>query len=166
MIDRNGFKEFENSEYARAAQLFFEITRLHRVWGGLHPTPPLKRSDLAVLGAIHGEEARTGNPVNVSHLAHMMKQSKPAVSQKIGLLEEEGYLRRVEDKRDRRITYLKLTDKGDDVATRALREYLSRVEQALELLGNEKAAQLLGLMHELSDALDTVRAAGKEQDDG
>lgn len=148
----------------RAQELLEGMDRLRRAWAGVRPEPPLTRGDMMTLGALDGM-TRGGQRATMSHLAHRMHLSLPGASQKVSALEELGYLRRVPDKRDRRVTCVELTDEGRRVAERALRDFLGRIETALDTIGPEKTDTLLELMRQLSDAIQRLSepAPGREE---
>lgn len=144
-------------EYASAAELFEQMDRLRHVWAGFHPAPPLKRSDLTMLANIDDLANTNGKKVTVSMLARRLRQSMPGVSQKVSVLEEMGYIQRVGDTADRRVTHIALTPKGQELARVSLREFLGRTERALDLIGEEKTRQILTLMQELADAIESMQ---------
>lgn len=151
-------------EYGRAADALDAMNDLHRAWAGFQPLAPLNRSDMMTLGAVAGM-TRKGRTVTVSLLAHAMHQSLPGISQKVSGLEELGYLRRVPDKSDRRVSCIQLTEAGGQLADKGLRHFLGRVEQALDTLGAEKADTLMALMRELSAAIRDVQAQDEAEKD-
>lgn len=151
------------AKYSMSSKLFEEMNRLRRAWHGFHPAPPLKRSDLAVMGAVSKLLAGGHRPLTVSALARAMKQSVPGISQKLSFLEQKGYLKRVEDQNDRRRVYVELTPKGEEIASGALREFLGRVDEALDKLGPEKTRQLIERMRDLSDAMETMAKEEKQR---
>ena len=155
--------DFSHTEYSRAARLIGEMERLHRVAGRLKPTPPLKRSDIGLLGALLHFENRGISPVNVSRLAGVMHQSLPATSQKLRLLEEQGYTLRKNDDSDRRVAYIELTGKGRQAAHANLDRMLGRVEGALEMLGDKDAETLVRLMGLLGAAVEEMTEADMEK---
>ena len=153
------------TEFEQAGRLFGQMDRLRRVWGGFHPASPMKRSDIALLGTI-AELSRQGDGrVTASLLAKVMRQSMPAISQKVRLLEDAGYIRRQGDKTDRRIVYIELTEIGKDAAKNNVRDFLGRVERALDKLGPEKTDGIIALMGELSDAIEEVQAEENAEND-
>ncbi|NLW79745.1 MAG: winged helix-turn-helix transcriptional regulator [Ruminococcaceae bacterium] len=147
------------SQFAQSYALFEAMDRLRHVWTSFAPPPPLRRSDMMILGPVLEACKHQREPLTTSKLAHITHQSMPGVSQKLNGLEEQGYLRRVGDKTDRRVIRVELTEKGERVTTETMREYFSRMEQALESLGDEKIQTLMALMYQLSDALERANLA-------
>ena len=72
--------------------------------------PGLSSSEFSVMGAIlqMGENGK----ITSSELAAKTKTLPPAVSRTLRGLEEKGYVERSVDKKDRRNTYISLTEKG------------------------------------------------------
>lgn len=152
-------------DYADAALLLEEMDRLRRVWAGVRPVPPVTRAELNTLGIINHLLKQGVTPITVGQLAKHMGQSMPGVSQKVSVLEKQGYLKRVSSKDDRRVVTVELTEKGRYVSLHTMEEFLSRMEEALHLLGKEKTNTLVGLMGELSTAIETVNIKKGNEDD-
>ncbi len=68
-------------------------------------------------------------------LSEYLGQTKGSISQSLGFLEKEGYLKRHQDKKDKRVFHLTLTSKGIAVS--------DRLNQALNLQGIEKLDEAL-----------------------
>lgn len=146
---------WQKGEYAHAQQLFEAMNRMRAVWGQLQPVG-MRRSEIGVLGAVDHLEKSGAKAVSISSLAREMGQSVPGVSQKVSELEKQGYLRRLADKKDRRVVTVALTPKGRKVAEACLRDFLLRIEEALARMGEEKSGALFALMQQLTEALETI----------
>ncbi|MGD9559969.1 MAG: MarR family winged helix-turn-helix transcriptional regulator [Oscillospiraceae bacterium] len=145
------------SEYGNAAAVFDAMDRMRRIWASFQPPPPLKRGDMAVLGALTEMDRHKKGPMTAGALAKVTRQSMPAISQKLRLLEENGYLQRVGATSDRRVVHIELTAKGRRLASGTLREFWGRMEQALAVLGDEKTELLVDLLGQLSSAIEQVQ---------
>lgn len=152
----------ETKEYSDAATMMDEMNHLRRVWANFKPAPPLKRSDIMLLGTIHRLCNTQSQPVTVSRLAQMMQQSPPGISQKVSFLEHLGYVTRTADEADRRVVYISITPKGIQVAQSGLQHFLSNIQKALDILGTQKTTQLLQLINELRQAIEHM---SKESDE-
>lgn len=73
-------------------------------------------------------------PVSGKHIAEHMQISRSAVTQMIDGLFVAGYITRTEDPKDRRITYLSLSEKGDS--------YLAELEATGEAFFAEVTSEL------------------------
>lgn len=137
-------------KFGQAARLLEEMDRLHRAGARLRPAPPMKRGDMALLGALLHFQTEGEQAVNVSRLAAATRQSLPAISQKLRVLEGHGFIRRRQDKADRRIACIQLTSRGKKAAVDNFEAMLGQMEAALDRLGGEDANRLIALMGRLS----------------
>lgn len=94
----------------------------------------------------HGEyDGLCGNGVNVTSLSEVLGVSTPAVSRILRGLEEKGFIQRVTNKRNRRETYISLTDRGREIYFRD-REIASSLYKAVkEKLGQDRIKELVQL---------------------
>ncbi len=145
---------FAAEEYTHAVQLFSQISRLNRVFLHMRPKPPLRRGELAVLGAVEHMTAHGEGAVSMSKLAGQMGLSLPAISQKVAELEKLGLAQRVMSEEDRRVVQVTLTAGGKKTAEDSLREMMARTENALARFGDEKTGALLALLADLNAAMD------------
>lgn len=147
-------------EYPLAMRLLGEMNRLRRVSTAGQP-PPIKRGDMAVLGAL-AEMEKKGVEATPSGMARVLHQTPSAISQRLAKLEGAGYIRRKTDKSDRRSSHIQLTAKGKKLSTRSVDRFFQRMENSLLQMGQSEAEKLLQLMHQLSENLDgeTLREEG------
>lgn len=158
LLHKNAREKFD-----QAARLLQEMDRLHRGGARLRPTPPMKRGDMALLGALLHLQAEGKQTVNASRLARATCQSLPAISQKLRALEGHGFIRRKQDKTDRRIAYIQLTPKGKKAAEDNFEDMLGQMQAALDRLGSADAEQLIALMARLSTVAEEMRREGAER---
>lgn len=105
------------------------------------------------------------NAVTLSELAAAMHQSLPALSQRVTVLEEKGFVERVANPADRRVTGLRLTRAGRGEMDAAFRRFGGILSQAAGRVGKQNMRLLLQLLGELADALnEAAREADQEQD--
>lgn len=84
--------------------------------------------------------------VTTSELADAMKCSMSAVSKLVRTMEGKGYIKRIENARDRRITYLILTEKGKETLKRARKERDLLMKSFVEKMGEEDLIMLTKLL--------------------
>jgi MarR family transcriptional regulator, organic hydroperoxide resistance regulator len=117
-------------------------------WAGVQLTlPQLKLLGLLACrpGGLHGRE-----------LAGILGVGPPAVTALVERLVEHGYARREEDPRDRRITWVRLTDDGRTVLERATagqRERLGELLTSLDEVELATVARAIRLLCEASERL-------------
>ena len=78
-------------------------------------------------------------------------------------LEEQGYLRRVPDQQDRRLTWLELTPKADRLFKRLWGMGAGRIATAISQLVPKDRAELARLLTEVAQQLAAARADGRAQ---
>lgn len=141
--------------YSRSLELLREMDRLRRAWKLAIPNTGINKSEFFTLYTLRhpngssltcdlcsGEQPA---PMTLSTLAKAMKQSMPAVSQRISKLEELGYVQRVPDEHDRRTIWIHLTEAGNDLFQTTGAEMLGKLEHVLQRLDTQDgvSAQLL-----------------------
>lgn len=153
-------------------ELFRAMYRVRRAWCSITPCKTLSKSQFATLLLIlhrsDPENCKNANGgtgyITLTALAAEMQQSLPALSQRVRLLEEMGYVERVPEPTDRRVMGLRLTPEGLCVMTEAKEKFDLFLTQALEQLGHENAGKLIELLIQLADIFED-RLAHKTEGD-
>lgn len=96
--------------------------------------------------------SKAGEEVKVSMLVEELNVNSTAVSRTLKILEEKGYIERFISKKDRRITYVRLTDEGKLVLKEAEKEIDEFAEAVIKNMGEANLAQLTKSMNELYNA--------------
>lgn len=115
---------------------------------------PMEQSGTAVQTETVAPAIPAAKPVTLSELAGAMRQSLPALSQRVTALEERGFVERVADPADRRVTGLRLTETGRREMDIAFRRFGGILSQAAERVGKQNMSLLLQLLGELAEALE------------
>lgn len=94
----------------------------------------------------HGEyNGDRNNGVNVTSLSEVLGVSTPAVSRILRTLEEKGFIKRITNSKNRRETYISLTETGREIYFRD-REIASSLYKAVEeKMGKEEIKELVRL---------------------
>ena len=71
-------------------------------------------------------------------------------------LEDKGYIIRLSDKKDRRITYIDLTQKGIDLLEKHHKEMVDYTNLVISKLGKEDTETLVDLLNKLSDIMEDL----------
>ena len=104
----------------------------------------------------------TGGHIISSDLAKVLGITRSAVSQMVSKLESKNIVKRVPDKKDRKIAFIELSDSAraiyEDMKNR-LNALLGRV---IEKLGDEKIDSFVASANEFVDAFDGVGATSAE----
>lgn len=103
-----------------------------------------------------------GPKIRVSDLGHMLRISKPSVTQMIQSLEGKGLIKRVQNPEDKRSMYVELTEVGAGVSEKMLDEFQASFEDMQEFLGEDDMKKLITLLEKLTDYLNT-KSENKEE---
>lgn len=135
-------------------QFYNASIKMHRASKKLPPPcKELSHFEFMCLKLIH--EYGENNPelpgIKPSVLSEKTHVSRPAMSQHINALEGKGFIQRVASQTDRRVTYLALAPRGEELI-KAQNEHLMRhLQQICDLLGHDDAIALIELTNKLTD---------------
>lgn len=158
--------DIQNNEFPIKPMEFFEaMDRVRRGWFQFMPNHSLKKSYFGILMFIRHICAK--NPqqegAKMTDLAHEMNQTTASISQKINALEQEGMVERLVSSTDRRVCYVRLSEKGTITVEQALQGFDKQVMKILSQLGPEKSVQLIGLLNDLADILQASSPSSTSQ---
>jgi DNA-binding MarR family transcriptional regulator len=127
------------------------------------PRPKLKQSsidgltrseyELLVMLVMNLDENKTA--LSVSELADLLMITPAGVTHLINPLEDRGYIKRLQDRKDRRIVLIGLTDKGTEVAEELIAEVQEQLIGLVNHLGEEDSKMLVQLMSRAIDYFDS-----------
>jgi DNA-binding MarR family transcriptional regulator len=92
--------------------------------------------------------------VTMSHLAQELYIKLPTASSLIDRLIEAGYVTRINDKLDRRITKIELTEKGKQVLTVTMKAKMKKMKFLLDKLSVDEKKSLISIMKNLHKKLE------------
>ncbi|MOA22325.1 putative HTH-type transcriptional regulator YusO [compost metagenome] len=95
--------------------------------------------------------------MSVSEISRRLKVTSPTVSQMINDLLQSGYVARNSDRKDRRVTEIRLTEQGEQLAARAINRYFDFFRGLHDELGSENSEQLIELLHQVFDYFERTR---------
>lgn len=143
-------------------RLFTAVNRVRRAWRSIAPSKEISKAQFTTLMTIaHGgkppHEGKAFNqPMPLSVLANLQEQSLPGISQRITALEKLGYVERVANPHDRRVSAVQLTPVGTQLLEEACACVKQKLDAALETMGREKLDTLLFLLEDLTCALENM----------
>ena len=88
--------------------------------------------------------------IMISKISQDMSISMPAVSQTISRLEKHKMVERMSSEVDRRLVYVNLTQKGEDLQSDYNHSYYELYYQAAEYLGPNDTKELIRLLNKLA----------------
>lgn len=106
----------------------------------------------------------TEEGMKISDISQMLETSKPDVSKKLKLLEERELVERVNDKKDKRVTYVRLTKKGIAELDKGKNEADQFMTNVFERMGQENTEKFLCLCKKLKEAMEEEFEKKKERD--
>ena len=125
----------------------------------------LYRSEFCMLIAIHEYCENTGEiGIKPSVLTEILGSSISAVSKQLKAVEEKGYIERSYSKKDKRVVYISLTQKGIELLKKAKKERNSDIETIIRKLGKEKTEFLIEILEEISAIMDEESKVEKKHD--
>lgn len=143
-------------------RLFTAVNRVRRAWRSMAPSKEISKAQFATLmtiayGGKPPHEGKAFNlPMPLSVLANLQEQSLPGISQRITALEKLGYVERVANPHDRRVSAVQLTPVGTQLLEEACACVKQKLDAALETMGREKLDTLLFLLEDLTCALENM----------
>lgn len=127
------------------------------------PRPKLKQSsidgltrseyELLVMLVMNLDENKTA--LSVSELSDLLIITPAGVTHLINPLEERGYIKRLQDRNDRRIVLIGLTEKGTEVAETLIAEVREQLIGLVKHLGEEDSKTLVHLMSRVIEFFDS-----------
>lgn len=134
---------------------------VEKLFSAFHQLRKVKFSPPVLDGLTHGEMILLFHinrlyedekqSVKISELSKYMKVASPTITQQINNLEENGYVIRKMDKRDRRVVRVEVTEKGEAIMKRAGEKFHEFFEGLVEYLGEEDSVKFAELLLKASD---------------
>lgn len=90
------------------------------------------------MDVIHKLQEKNEN-VKVSDISDMLKLPRPGVTRTVKEMESKGYLTKTTSKEDGRITYITITDKGEQLSDKYDKNYYSRLSEYFSDITDEEA---------------------------
>jgi DNA-binding MarR family transcriptional regulator len=109
----------------------------------------IKPSEIRVLLCIHNLSSYGQHGVTVSEISKKLSVTSPTITQMIKSLFIHGCIERTKDLNDRRIAYIKLTDRGEQIVEKALLRYKIIFSGLIDTLGNEQSNALIKLLNQV-----------------
>lgn len=108
--------------------------------------------DMAAFGFLFGDEGETGR-MRMTDASHMLMVSKPAATQSVNRLVEQGFVERAYDPNDRRAVYIQPTDAGKRRFREEMERRMAFLDRAAARMGESRAQELAVLLNAFFEAL-------------
>lgn len=129
--------------------------RKKKLWG-------LKASEIRLLICVKKGNEMSDCSMRVSDISKRLDVTSPTVTQMINSLIESGHVTRTTDSKDRRMTEIQLTEKGDQIAKKAMDRYYSLFAGMIDHLGKEQSQQLASLLDQVYQYLNSAKDKEEE----
>ena len=109
---------------------------------------------LAALTLLFQERQLEGDkPVRMTDVSRRLMISKPAATQVVNRLVDNGLVERLSDESDRRVVYIKATEAGRAFYVEKMDRNLSLVDRVVNRMGEAEAYALVEHLNEFFDAI-------------
>ena len=136
-------------EQSRSMRMFQIMDRLRRAWSEFHPSTDLNKSQLGTLLILRHGTAKPCAPAQQTQ------------HKRISKLEAMGYVRRQSDPRDRRTTWIHLTDAGIEQLEQTYRNMVRRMEWIMERMGQENTEMMFQGMERLAQVMELMNSENR-----
>ncbi len=142
----NFLQKQANVDIRRFLETFENLTRAER---HKQPLLGLKQSEVRVLLCIDQLSHEGKEVVKVSEISRKMSVTSPTVTELIKSLCTKGYIERSIDSKDKRVSDIKLTDKGEKTVQKLTTYFNSLFSGLIEKLGIDQSKTLLDLLDQV-----------------
>ena len=150
-----------------ANDIMQEIYRIGRRLDDIRPfgqTKALSNTEMHMMREIV-EASESGTRVISSQLAKKLGVTRSAVSQIVNKLENNNVVRRVPDKKDRKIAYIELSDFARGIFEEMKKRFALFLGKVVEKLGERRVEEFIGCANEFLDACSASVAELPEEAD-
>lgn len=91
--------------------------------------------------------------VKASDLSKYLMVTKPAISKLINTLEEKGLVERITDKSDRRVVYINITPKGENILIEQTKVFEKFTHRIVEKMGEKDTDEMIRLFQKMYDSI-------------
>lgn len=141
-----GAEHSASGDKALAWQLIQTFRRFRRHNFRDHSWDGYRHSDLMLLVMIRRNCTPGSSGMKVSEIVSRLRVKAPTVTQQIKPLEADGLVERAADPADRRVTLIRLTAKGEQLARQFERSVIEWVSGLVRHLGEDDSKQLIELL--------------------
>lgn len=114
----------------------------------------LSQQDFFVMQMIVSHKKKEKRGICVSEIAKKMKISAPAVSRKLGEMEEKGLITRAVDPKDRRNTYVTITQRGETIREEAGHIVDTLFIRVIRNMGEDNVRQMIQLWNQFASEME------------
>ena len=112
----------------------------------------LKLSEMTLL--FYLEENDSGEGLKASRVSKILNVAPPTATPLLNSLERMGYIERERDKRDRRVLYVKSTQKGKAFVEKMKEDFKKTMYELIKYLGEEDTETFIKLSKKIQNFID------------
>lgn len=87
--------------------------------------------------------------VRVSDISESLNIPKPGVTRTIKEMEAKGYLKKIISEKDARITYIEITEIGEELSDKYNKKYFKELSENLDDISEQEADCMISTIHKL-----------------
>lgn len=114
----------------------------------------LRRQQIHQLKVLHDLMA-CQDSVKISDIAHRIGTTLPSITKSMNELEENGYVKKVENLRDKRIINIALTDKGQAIYDQLIFQFHVQNAKVLADISKDELNTTITTIHKIYQRMDT-----------
>lgn len=136
-----------------------ELSKFCRNYMDLKKNLPIRPSEMGVLNII----AETPGPHTSVMLTELLGVSKPMIAAHLSVLIKKGYITKQQSPDDKRVFFIKPTEKALDLVAYAKKELNGQLELLIQTLGQKEFATLVDYITEANQILEADRKKKTEE---
>ena len=105
---------------------------------------------------IHGLQQEQDH-VKVSDISDILKLPRRGVTRTVKEMVEKGYLQKYASEEDGRITYIRITQKGEELSEKYDKNYYDRLAKYMDHITEEEAAVMMQTIHKFYQVMNERR---------
>lgn len=151
-------------DYVKELFSVMEVTRKinHKYFHNSDNKGPITLSESMMLCCINDyvkkqkENGQVLLGLKASEISKQLKTTKPATSKMLNILEEKGYIERINNKVDRRAVYVNITKEGVLVLEKQKNNNLKLFTKILQRIGEDDIKNIIMLMKKMNSIMEEV----------
>ena len=141
----------------RARELNSKLNAIKRLTHSVRHKASIPNGMFGILAALENAETCPGErAVRLGRLGMVLHRSMPSMTRAVNALEEEGLVLKTQDKVDRRVVYLSLTEKGGKTLEEGKKAHYSILNEVLDRLSGDEYESLMHVLDRLGEIIDEV----------
>jgi len=146
-------------------ELLSVLQQIKRGHTGTMPKVSIRKSEMFTLMNIGSLMKKHPEGIKQGSLSQILNLAPPTVTPMINVLEDNGYIERVGSKEDRRVVFIRLTEKGKTFLDEKENLFKSNIKALVEYLGEEDSETFIRLIRKTGDFLSQLKENEEESCD-